>query len=374
VSAARRTVDYNELAFLARVPMANQTPATATGALAGTTAYSTLLALGLTGYGRPFGLTPAPVAGSAEAFYFTPVGTSNFNNPLQQLYYGNRNRMVEEDGLRTYDQANRDRNKARATLDWQANRKLTVQVGAEFSQSQYDASRQGLQNTRSMALNLDLNYAASDNFSFAVFVSAEDQRSRVAGNSIQTGVNSTATAVNGATAIAGDGACYTTIAERNANYKIDPCLDWTLDARDRSTSIGASLNRRKMFGGSVDVASSLIYSAGRSDNDVKGGFYVNNPYAGIAGAATKDIAAYYLPATAFPTIEAKSLEFRWVGTYHHRADQAVRVGYSYRWLQSTDWGYDAAQPGALVVALPTYETAPHYRVHMLGISYMMSFR
>jgi MtrB/PioB family decaheme-associated outer membrane protein len=375
LSGAKRTVDYNELAFLARVPMANKSPSTATGALAGSTAYSTLVALGMTSaYGRSLGLSPAPAAGSAEAFYFTPAGTSNFNNPLQQLYYGNRNRMVEENGLRTYDQADRDRNRARASVTWQASEALAVQAGGEWTDDRYGQSRYGLQKSTSSALNFDISYNDGRNFSVSVFASLEDQKSRVSGNSIQTGVNSTAANVNGATAISGAGACNTTIATRNANYKIDPCLDWAMDAHDRTTTLGATLTRSRLFQGLLDVSASAIYSRGHSDNDVQGAFYVNNPYAGITGAPTKDIAAYFIPATGFPTNTAQSLELRLSGTYHLSETQALRLGYAMKRLSSADWAYEGMQPGALVVNLPTFESAPNYRVHTLAASYIFTFR
>jgi MtrB/PioB family decaheme-associated outer membrane protein len=371
LSASHRSVDYNELAFLARVPMANLTP---TGAPAGTTAYSTLLALGLNGYGRSLGLTPAPATGSAEAFYFTPSGTKNYNNVLQQLYYGNRNRMVEENGLRTFDQADRNRTKAHTALTWQASDALTLQAGIDGGSDRYDRSKYGLQKSSHGAFNLDLSYAANEDLVVTLFGSAEQQRTRITGNSIQTGVNSTATSVNGATAISGDGACFTTIATRNASYKIDPCLDWAMTVNDRTLTIGANVRRNRLLKGKLDLSGGLVYSDGRTDTDVAGGFYVNNPYAGIAGAATKDTAAYYDPATPFPTNRTKSVELRLGGEYHLSADDALRLGYSYRWLRGSDWGYEGMQPGGLTVNLPTFESAPAYRVHSIAISYAWTFR
>jgi MtrB/PioB family decaheme-associated outer membrane protein len=374
VSSARRKVEYNELAFLSLVPMANESPSTATGALAGTTAYGTLMALGLGAYGRSSGLAPAPATGSAEAFYFTPAGTSNFNNTLQQLYYGNRNRIVDEKGLRTFDQADRDRNKASGTLIWQASEALALQAGAEYVDDRFRNSVAGVQNATRHAFNVDLSYAGTDDLDFSLFATLEGQRTRVAGFSIQTGVNSTATAVNGATAISGAGACNTTIAARNASYKIDDCLNWRLTAHDRTTTLGASLSKNKLLKGRLDLSGSLVYSDGRSDNDVAGGFYVNNPYAGIAGAASKDIAAYFIPAAGFPTNTAKSLELRLGGTYHLTPEQALRVGYSFKRLETRDWGYEGMQPGGLAVNLPTFESAPQAKVHTVGLSYVLSFR
>jgi hypothetical protein len=282
--------------------------------------------------------------------------------------------MVEENGLRTYDQADRNRTKAHTALTWQASDELTLQAALDGGSDRYDHSRYGLQKSSRGAFNLDLNYAANDDLSFSVFGSAEQQRSRITGNSIQTGVNSTATSVNGATAISGDGACFTTIAARNASFKIDPCLDWAMTVNDRTLTVGANVRRNRLLKGKLDLSGGVVYSDSRTETDVLGGFYVNNPYAGIAGAATKDIAAYHDPATAFPTSWTKSVELRLGGEYHLSADDALRLGYSYRWLRSSDWGYDGMQPGGLTVNLPTFESAPAYRVHSIAISYAWTFR
>lgn len=374
VSYGHRKVEYSDLAFLARVPMANRSPSTATGALAGTTAYSALLTLGLTGYGRNTGLVPAPAVGSLEAFYFTPAGTTNYNNPLQQLYYGNRNRMVEENGLRTYDQADRDRSKVRASVTWQPTESLAVQMNADYTNDDYGNTVYGLQSAKTSGLHLDVTYGSSVAMSASVFASLEDQRTRTTGFSIQTGVNSTATAVNGATAITGAGACYTTIGTRNANYKVDPCLGWSSEAKDRTSTLGASLTRNKLFKGKLDLTGSVIYSESTSDTGMNGGFYVNNPFAGIAGNATATTAAYYIAAEPFPTNTMRSLGAQFSGLWHLSKEQAVRVAYGWKRLTSSDWRYQAQQGGDLVIALPSYETAPSYKTQMVGISYVMSFR
>ena len=57
-----------------------------------------------------------------------------------------------------------------------------------------------------------------------------------------------------------------------------------------------------------------------------------------------------------------------------RADSALRFAYGYQHLSSYDWGYEGSQDGGLTQVLPTREQAPHYTVHSIGISYVMSFR
>ncbi len=364
---AQRRGDYNQNAFLARVPMANQSPSSATGILAGTTAYGTMLQLGLDGYGRSTGLLPAATAGSAEALYFP------LNNVLAQALYGNRNRIVEADGLRRYDQADRLRNQARGRLQWQATEALALQAGLVHSEDRYDHSRNGLTFADTTAVNLEVSYA-TPTLEWSAFGTADQQRSQLHQYSVNTGVNSAAVNVNGATLIAGDGACTTTIAARNASFKTDPCLNWISHSRERNQTLGLSLARRELFKGQLDLSARLVYGEARSDNVVSGGLYANNPYAGIVGAATKDTAAYYYNATPLPTNVVRSLDLQLSGLLHLSPESAVRLGYGLRRLSSSDWGYEGMQPGGLAVNLPTFEQAPTGRIHTVQVSYVIQYR
>jgi MtrB/PioB family decaheme-associated outer membrane protein len=362
-ATSHRAVDYNENAFLAVVPMAGQVPSTAVGPAAGSTAYSTLLALGLTGYGPTLGLTPASPANSLLGFYFP------LNNVLNNFVYGNENRISELIGMRRYNQADRNRDKIRASADWQATEALALQGGFEFSHDDYSKSVYGLQNATNLALNLDGTYAASDTFTVSAFASFEDRRTRVASNSYTA--NSAATTVNGATAISGG--CFATIALRNANNKIDPCLDWSSDTRDRTTTLGASFSKTKLLTGKLDIFGSVTYSEGRTDINVNGGSYVNNPFAGVAGAPSRDIAAYFVPAVALPTNRIQAIDLRLGGTYHLSSESSVRLVYGFQHLRSSDWGNEGFQDGNLTQVLPTREQTPHYAVHSIGASYQVRF-
>jgi MtrB/PioB family decaheme-associated outer membrane protein len=363
LATARRKVDYDENAFLAVVPMAAQTPATATGALAGASAYSVLTALGLTGFGPLSGLAPAAPAGSAQAFYFPN------NNVLNNLLYGNENRISELPGLRRYNQSDRHREKLRTSATWQATEQLALQGGFDASADRHTRSVYGLQRVSNWAVNLDATYAPSDRYSASVFGSLEHQRSRSAGNTYTA--NSTATAVNGATLV--ESGCFATIALRNASNKIDPCLDWTASTRDRTVTLGGTASALKLLGGKVDLTASAVYSEGRTDIDVGGGSYVNNPFAGIAGAPNRTVAAFYVPANALTLVRVRALDLAVVGTYRFGDRHALRLGYGYQRLGSNDWASEGLQDGGLTQVLPTREQAPRYEVHRIGVSYVVDF-
>jgi hypothetical protein len=353
-------VDYNEDAFLALVLMANLAPA---GAPGGASAYATLVALGLTGYGPVLGLNPLPTAGSAQAFYFPN------NNALSNALYANQNRISELPGMRRYNMADRNRDKLRTSVNWQAAEALSLQAGLDVNDDRYSHSVYGLTSARSWALNLDGTYAPSDTLSLTAFVTQEDQRSHSAGNTYTP--NSTATSVNGFTAI--DGGCFATIALRNASNKIDPCLNWRADMRDKVTTLGLNINRKALVGGKLDLGGGLSFSQARSDIGVTGGNYANNPLA-VTGAAAGTIAAFYIPAAALPTVKTDTTELRLNARYALSKDQRLGFSWIVQHLKTTDWAYDGMQPGGLAGVLPTYETAPSYTVHTIGITYLQSFR
>lgn len=359
-AALRRRVDYNENAFLARVPMAGQFP---TGAPAGTTAYDAMLALGLNGYGPVLGLNPAAPAGSALAFYFP------LNNALNNTDYGYRNRISELLGMRRYDQADRDRNKLRLALTWQATEKLDLQGGLDYAHDDFPHSTYGLKKASTGALSLDAHYVQSEDFSAGAFATFEEQHFDQAGNSYTA--NSAAANVNGATAISGG--CFPTIAARNANNKIDPCEDWTTSSRDRTATLGASFTKSRLMQGRLSVSGMLAVSEGRTSISGTGGSYVNNPFAGVAGNPTAAIAAFYIPVVPLPAITARSIDVALSGSYQLAPNSSVRVGYGYRRLRASDWGYEGDQDGTLTQVLPTREKAPRYEVHSLGVSFVAGF-
>ncbi len=363
LTAQQRSVNYNENSFLAHVPMANQSPSTATGALTGTTFYGTMLALGLTGHGPMTGLSPAAAPGSAQAFYFPN------NNADNNILYGNENRISEPVGMRRFDQADRRRDKMRSSLSWQATEAFSLQGGFDVNSDRYTDARYGLQRMHGFAVHVDGNLAFNDAVSASVFVSSERQRMRFAGHTYSA--NSTVAAVGGATAISGG--CYATIALRNANNIIDSCLDWTATQVDRTVTVGASLAAKALVGGKLDLDAGVYYASGSNDIGFTGGTYVNNPLAGVAGASNATIAAYYIPGVAMPTTEFRSIELQLRGAWRLAANQSARIGYAVRRLRTTNWAFEAMQDGGLTQVLPTREQSPNYTAHRVGVSYQYDF-
>ena len=356
-----RTVDnYNENAFLSLVPFANVTP---TGAPAGTTAYGTLLAYGLNGWGPNSGFNPVAPAGSALAFYFAG------NNALSNALYGNENRISELPGLRRYNMADRQQDKLRTSLNWQASEQWGFQGGVKFQKEDYNNSVYGLKESNAWSLNLDANYQASDSFSVNAFYTYEDQHAKSAGTTYTA--NSNAVNVAGFTAISGG--CFADIATRNLNNKIDPCNNWTADLHDRIDTLGIAFNRKGMMSGKLQLSGDLSVTWARSDATFSGGNYINNPLA-VAGAPAGTIAAFYIPAAPLPAITTKTFDLRLVADYAIDKKSNMRLSYFYSHLYSVDWSYEGMQPGGLTQMLPSNEQSPNYSVHGVGITYVLRFK
>ncbi len=353
---SKRTVeDYNEDAFLALVPYANVIPAGQT-----MSAYQALQLYGLTGYGPALGYNGGVFVNNT----FFPS-----NNALPNALYANNNRISELIGMRRYNMADRNRDKLRSSIDWQATDQLFLQAGIDYNQDDYSQSVYGLQNAKSWALNLDGTYAASQELSFTVFYTYEDQRSESAGNTYST--NSNTANVGGFTTVSGG--CYSTVIDRNNNAKTDPCNNWSADMRDKVDTLGFEFKKKNFFSQKLDVVGDLVFTRARSENNVSGGNYVTNPYA-VAGQPAGTVAMYFIPATSLPTVSTDTIELRLNGRYKLDKASTVQVGYTYAHMKSRDWAYDGMQNGGLSGVLPTLEQAPNYSVNVIVVGYQYLWR
>ena len=353
---SRRKVDYyNSNAWLAEVPMANVVPSTAPAGVP--SAYQYLLQNGLTGFGPFAGFPAAPLSPSA-AFY-----TPNNNIAVAPTFYslyGSRNNVSELAGMRRFNLADRDRDKFRSSLSWEATERFSLYGGADFNRDDYRNSPLGLQSAKGWALNMDGAYRLSDRFSVNLFYTYEDRRSTQA-NFIANTSNTAAAAGS----ITGAGRCYDTVAAQNVVKKIDPCNAWSSDARDQVDTLGLTLRHRNLMNGKLDLGGSLIYSRARTGIAVRGGAYVANP----ASAGN----LVFIPATDLPTVSSDSIELRLSGQYALDKSSSVHLLYAFRRLETTDFAFDGAQPGTLTSVMPSYEQSPHYSVHLLGVSYAHTF-
>ena len=364
---SQRTVgNYNENAFLAMTPMANVVgvggAATNGTTVATQSALAYMLANGLTGYGPLAGFLP-PYTGNALIY-------GNNGGIIPQALYGSRNNINELPGMRRYNMADRNRDKFRSNLNWDATEKISVQAGLDYNKDDYSKSVYGVKSAEGYAFNLEGSFAASDTLSTSLFYTLEDQKSKSAGDAY--GANSATANVNGFTAIS-PSVCYGTIAARNANGKQDPCLNWDTNNRDKVDTLGFSVKQKGLWAGKLDMSGFLTYARAKSDIGVNGGSYANNPLA-VAGAPAGTIAAFYIPTAPLPTTNTKTLALRISGQYAINKDSGLSVTYMFQRMTSNDYMYTGFQYGTGSNYLPTLEQAPNYTVHVIGVAYRVNFR
>lgn len=354
---------YDENAFLALVPMANFVPAG--GATESVLAY--LEQTGLTGFGPIAGLPATPLTGNALIF-------SPNNNIVPQALYASRNNINELPGLRRYFVADRDRHKIRSNVEWQATDKFSVQATGEYNNDDYLHSVYGLKKATFWSANADVSYAAGENFVADIFYTYDNQRFSAAGDAY--GSNSPATFQGQAANTIVSGGCFPTVATKNASAKIDPCLNFFKNNRDKIDTVGLTLQRKNLLSGKLELANEITYTRGRTNTGVTGGSYVNNPLALAAPAPPLPAgtpAVFFIPATDYPTLRNDEFSIRPSATFAISKSASVKGYYWFQRLMATDWAYFGMQFGTGTNYLPDLETAPSYSVHVAGVSLTYTF-
>jgi MtrB/PioB family decaheme-associated outer membrane protein len=362
---SQRRVDYDPNAWLALVPMANNVPGAPTvGATSSVAAF--LASTGLGGFG--------PIAP------FVPLQPGNLgiffpnNSALPQALYGSRNDIHEIPGMERFNMADRDRNKVRASVDWQALEALSFQAGIEYSDDNYSNSVFGLTSAKNWAVNLEATYQVSANFSTNLFYTYQNQRYQSAGASYASGQITNAANVGG---VAGNtvvsGGCFATVLEKNVNAKIDSCLNWFADEQDKVNTLGAGFTWKGLMGGKLDLWGDAVFTWATTNTGVTGGSYVNSPFA-ATGRPAAIPAVLFIPATALPSVTNNTIDLRLVGQYSIDKASSVRVGYLYGKLKTSDYAYFGTQYGTITSVMPTNQVVPNYSVSVIGVSYLYKWQ
>ena len=358
-----RRGDYNESAFLALVPMANVVPAG--GATTSVLGY--LQKTGLTAFGPVAGLPTTPLTGDAAIF-------SPNDNIVPQGLYGSRNNINEIPGFRRYGVADRNRNHARTEFNWQATDKFSLQGTGEFNDDSYLNSKYGLKRGTFWSSTLDASYAATDDLVVDVFYTYDNQRFASAGDAY--GSNSTATFQGQAANTIVSGGCFSTVAAKNASAKIDPCLNWSKNNRDKIDTVGFTLRRENLANKKLELATEVMYTRARTTTGVAGGSYINNPLALAAPAPPLPAgtpAVFYIPASDYPLLRNDEVSVVPSATYAISKSASLQGYYWFQRLMSSDWTYLGQQYGTGTNYLPTNDRAPAYTVNVGGLSLTYTF-
>jgi hypothetical protein len=276
--------------------------------------------------------------------------------------------------MQRFNQADRDRNKVRATIDWQALEQLSLQAGVEYVDDNYSNSAYGLTSGKNLAVNLEGTWQASEDLSANIFYTYQEQKYESGGISYSAGsITNTATVggVAGNTVVAGG--CFATVADKNMNAKIDPCLNWNANERDKVNTLGLGFNWKNLADRKLDLVGDAVFTWAKTNTGVAGGTYANSPYA-VAGRPVVTPAAFFIPATDMPQVTNNTIELRLLAQYHIDKKSMVRFMYMWGQLHSTDYVYDGTQYGTISSVMPTDQTAPNYNVSVFGLSYVYNWQ
>jgi hypothetical protein len=362
---SERRVRYDSNAWLALVPMAGVIPgAPIVGAT--TSAYGYLQQTGLTGFGPLLGYPATPLTGNAAIF-------SPNNNIVPQSLYGSRDNVSEIPGMRRFNLADRDRDNVRFSVDWQATDRLSLTNTAEYDRNDYLNSLYGLQKSTNWAVGLDGTYSVSDRLTASAFYTHEDQRSRTAGDGFGSNTNVAFIGRAGNTLV--DGGCYQTVQARNNNGKLDPCLRWDSNMRDRADSFGMTFAWNGLWSHKLDLSTDLVFSRAQTDIEVDGASYANNPFA-LKGAPVLPAgtpAVFLIPAANLPPVVTRTFDVRLSGRYAVTQSSDVRLVYEYARTKVDDFAYQGLQFGTGTEQLPTLQQAPDYVVQVVALFYRYRF-
>ena len=360
---AWRRGTYDEDAFLALVPMANQIPAGG----ATQSAFSYLKATGLTGFGPLAGLPSSPLTGDAAIY-------SPSNNVVPQALYGSENNINELPGMRRYMEADRDRHKVLSDLDWEATDKLSIHGNGEYTDDDYLNSAYGLKKDVFWEASMDASYAASESVVADVFYTYDNRRLLTRGDAY--GSNSSTAFVGQAADTFISGGCYPTVVVRNASAKMDPCLNFSKSDRDKIDTLGLSISSKNLLSSNLELATQVLYTRARTDTAVLGGSYVNNPLALAAPAPplpSGTAAVFFIPAANYPTVRDDEITISPTANYVIQKKITLKAFYVFQRMMSSDWAYLGMQYGTGANFLPSNEKPPNFAVSAGGLSLVYAF-
>jgi hypothetical protein len=414
--SVRNAQGYNPDAFLALTPTANLVPNQTIVNTGGYSLYSFLQSvksLGITAYGPslgwPTGLSSsaAPIAvgitaatidaapntaayaavKSWKAIYPTlttnqAIALTTFMGVGGQItaatYYANGQNLMQMPGQQMPYVGDRDRNKVRASTNWQATDRLTLTGGVDFNLDNFKKTTVGLQDSKSYAINLDSTFAFNDKVSTSAYYSYSSQRQNMTFDNYGTNAG-TATAGGTAANTNTDsmiGGCYADIVARAQSAKIDPCNQWGTSIHDQNNTLGFNLLTKGLLTPKLDLGGDLLFTWAKTSQDFTGVIAVTSPLtttnSGLSGATAWTTA--YIPMQALPDVNTRIVTLKLNGKYAVDKRSTVRVGYTYQHLTSSDWFYETLQAGNTPTGiLPTNEKAPSYNVHSVGAAYIYSF-
>lgn len=290
--------------------------------------------------------------------------------------------------LVNYMVANRDRDRIRSAINYQANDRMAFSAGLDYNKDKYkEGADYGKKLAQSWVLNLDGSWAVADNLGLRAFYTYEDQKSQTESLSVLRATN-IATATNPTPINPIPAACgaYPSTASYSAtgaavsygspaDWNSDPCRVWRETQSDKVHTFGLAFNAKAspVF----DVDGSLTYTYALTPISFSGMQVINNGLSiGANGAAAATKNNIFIPTANMPDSKSTMWDFRIAGKYTLDKSSALRLSYQHRKLTSSDaqWDAYASNPVAIQGYVGTGVSSPNYSVNVVSVAYIYSFR
>jgi hypothetical protein len=259
----------------------------------------------------------------------------------------------EMPGFMAYMDASRRQQLIKAGANWQLNEKLTLALNGRYTYDQYDESMFGVQNGRSYSVNLDANYAQSEHTLFSAYATTQN-KSRDLTDAVQW---------------AGNAATSNALASGATKLSIPAgSQSWTNNLTEKDLTVGVGAKQGGLMANKLDLSGDLTYSLDKTS------------YSTVLNYASQDFygntcsSVYYQTCGSAPDIKSDMLQLKLAGTYTIDKVSKVRVGYTFKRLNVSDYFYNAYQYGSTpTTLLPTNQQAPSYSVNVVSVSYAINF-
>lgn len=248
--------------------------------------------------------------------------------------------------------ASRTQHLIKASMNWQANDQLSVDLGGRYAKDKYGDSTYGAQKGDQWSLNLDATYAYSDSGSITPYIT-QQRRTRDMTNA---GGNIAAVVV-------------AALPTATTNAVIgQPALGpwaWTNNLTDEDFTLGIGVKQGDLLGGKLELKGDLTYSHGK----------VSQTTAFVAPAGQNCNSPTLMSCGALPDITNKMTRLKLAGDYKLDKQSKVALGYTFQKLESNDFWWNGQQTGYTPNSvLPTNQQSGSYHVNVVTAAYVYSFK
>jgi MtrB/PioB family decaheme-associated outer membrane protein len=258
-------------------------------------------------------------------------------------------------GFHPYFDASRKQQMLKAGANWQANEKWTLGAGMKFTDDKYP-SIYGITKGNSWGVNLDANYAYSENGSIVGYLTQQHRQRDMTDlyRSLTTAASAAGTSATAA-----------------ATLNIPSGATWSDKETNDDMTIGIGAKRNNLMDAKLDIASDLTYTLGRTDYNTQLNYVgTSSAASGLMTCSSPQI----LSCGSLPTVQSKVIQLKLTGKYKVDKQSRVMMAYVYQQMKSTDYYFNALQAGSTPnTMMPSNLQAPNYTVNVVTVAYIHDF-